>query len=50
MFFGCTQLYSIDFSNFTAKNVKDTSYLFYSCESLNAIELSGIETSNIINI
>ena len=50
MFFGCSNLISLDLSYFDTSNVVDMSSIFQSCTALNFINLSNFNTSKVINM
>lgn len=50
MFDYCTNLTSINFSNFNTSKVTSMSYMFYNCTSLTSLDLSNFDTSNVTNI
>ena len=50
MFYGCSSLISIDFSNFNSNNVTNMGALFFGCSSLTSINLSNFKTNNVINM
>ena len=47
MFYESTELSSLDISKLNTKNVLDMSYMFYSCEYLNILELSNFDTNQL---
>ena len=48
MFSGCENIKYINFSNFSRSNVKNMSYMFYWCKSLNSLpDISKWDTSNV---
>ena len=50
MFDYCTNLTSINFSNFNTFNVFNMRYMFYNCTSLTSLDLSNFDTSNVTDI
>ena len=50
MFYGCTSLTKIDFSNFDARYTTDMSYMFSGCKSLININLSNFNTQNVTDM
>ena len=50
MFFNCTSLTKIDFSNFNTQNVNDMECMFYDCSSLNELNISNFNTQKVINM
>ena len=50
MFFGCTNLTSIDLSSFDTENVTNMSYMFCGCSNLRNINLSSFCTNNVTNM
>lgn len=46
MFEDCSNLTSLDVSNFNTSNVKDMTLMFYGCSSLTSLDLSSFDTSN----
>nr|DAG62813.1 MAG TPA: protein of unknown function DUF285 [Caudoviricetes sp.] len=50
MFNGCSELTSIDLSNFDTSKVKNMNWLFYDCISLVSADLSNLNTSNVIKM
>ncbi len=50
MFFNCSSLYSIDFSNFNSSNVINMKNLFCICSSLEKINILNLNTNNVINM
>jgi len=49
-FFECSELTSIDLSNFDTKNVKSMESMFYGCKSLKSIDLSNFDTSSVTSM
>ena len=47
MFFYCTDIISIDLSNFDTSSSFDMRYMFYGCSSLISLDLSNFNTSSI---
>lgn len=47
LFDGCTNLTSIDFSNFDTSNATSIAGMFRNCNSLESVDLSGFDTSNV---
>ena len=50
MFYECTSLEEIIFSNFNTENVDDMSYLFYKCSSIKKMNISKFNTKNVKNM
>ena len=50
LFFGLSNLQSIDLSLFKTQNVTNMSYMFYSCKNLNSINLSSFNTQKVTNM
>jgi len=50
MFFGCSNLTSIDLSSFDTENVNNMSYMFCGCSNLKNIDLSFFCTNNVTNM
>ena len=47
MFYNCSNLKKINFSNFNAENVTDISYMFFGCSKLKELDLSNFKTKNL---
>ena len=47
MFYGCSQLTSLDLSAFDTQNVKLMNYMFYGCSQLTSLDLSTFDTQNV---
>ena len=47
MFHGCTNIISIDLSNFDSENVTNMNYMFSGCKNLKNIDISGLNTDNV---
>ena len=47
MFDGCSELTSVDLSEFDAGSVTDMGWMFYGCNSLTSLDLSGFDTSSV---
>ena len=50
MFFGCTNLTTLNVSNFDTKNVTNMKSMFYGCINLTTLELSNFDTKNVTNM
>ena len=50
MFDGCSNLTSIDLSNFNTNNVNNMKRMFYECSSLTTIDLSNFNTNNVTDM
>ena len=50
MFEGCTNLESVDFTNFDTSQVTDMSSMFKSCNSTSNIRLKGLDTTSVKNM
>ena len=50
MFFLCTNLTIIDFSNFNSSLIETMSFMFYMCSSLKDINLSNFKSNNLKNL
>ena len=44
MFYGCTNLKTLDLSNFNTEKVKDMQFMFYGCENLNVLDIRNFDT------
>jgi len=50
MFWGCSNLTTLNLSNFDTSNVTSTYYMFCDCSSLTTLDLSSFNTSNVTNM
>ena len=50
MFYKCSLLEKLNFSNFNTDNLTDMSYMFCECYSLKEINLKNFDTENVYNI
>ena len=50
MFGSCSNLISLDLSNFITSKVTDMSYLFYNCVKLTSLNLSKFDTSKVLHM
>ena len=50
MFYNCTELTSIDVSNFKTSNVTDMSEMFWNCTRLTSLDVSNFNTSNVTDM
>ena len=50
MFYSCSNLQNINFSNIITNKVKDTSYLFYRFRSLVSLDLNNFNTNEVANM
>lgn len=50
MFYGCSVLKSLDFSNFKTSNVTDMRGIFGGCSALTSLNLSSFNTSNVTDM
>ena len=50
IFYQCSSLTNINFSNFYTKNVINMSNMFYGCSSLTNLDLSNFDTKNVTNM
>ena len=50
MFDGCTQLISLNLSNFNTQKVANIDYMFRGCESLKTLDISTFNTNRIKNM
>lgn len=50
MFSGCSNLTSVDVSDFDTSSVTDMSYMFSSCSSLTSVDVSGFDTSSVTDM
>lgn len=50
MFYECTNLTSLDLSNFDTSNVTNMSYMFCICRNLTSLDVSSFNTSNVSNM
>ena len=46
MFYSCSNLTSLDVSNFDTSKVTDMGGMFYSCSNLTSLDVSNFDTSN----
>lgn len=47
MFYGCSQLTTLDLSSFNTSNVTDMNYMFGGCSKLTTLDLTSFDTSNV---
>ena len=47
MFYSCSSIISLDFSNFDTSFVTNMAYMFYECDSLKSINLNNFDTSSV---
>ena len=47
MFYGCSNLTSLNLSNFNTSNVTDMSNMFWYCSCLTSLDVSSFDTSNV---
>ena len=50
MFTGCSNLNSLDVSNFNTQNVKSFSFTFYNCSMLTNLDVKSFNTQNVVNM
>ncbi len=50
MFFYCTELTSVNVSNFDTSNVNHMGWMFSTCENLSSIDVSAFNTSNVTSM
>lgn len=50
MFYGCSNLTSLDLSGFDTSEVWNMSSMFYGCSNLTSLDLSGFHTENVDNM
>ena len=50
MFFGCSKVIDIDFSNFNFQNVTNVDSMFSKCSSLTSLNLSSFNTRNVTDM
>ena len=50
MFSGCSNLTSLDLSNFDTSNVTTMGYMFNDCSNLTSLDLSNFDTSNVTDM
>ena len=50
MFYSCTNLTSLNVSNFNTSNVTNMSYMFDGCQKLTSLDVSNFNTSNVTNM
>ena len=50
MFFDCSSLKEIYFTNFNTDNITDMSFMFHGCQSLKELDLSCFNTENVTNM
>ena len=50
MYYGCSNIISLDLSKFDSQKVTNMSYMFSGCELLKSLNLSGINTQNVNNM
>ena len=50
MFFGCSNLTSLDLSSFNTSNVTDMSRMFRGCNSLAILNINGFKTDNVTDM
>ena len=50
MFYYCSNLTSLDVSEFNTSNVTTMSYMFYYCSNLTSLDVSGFDTSKVTNM
>lgn len=50
IFFGCSNLTSLNLSNFNTSSVTDMSNMFDGCENLESVDVSGFDTSRVTSM
>ena len=48
MFYECSELKKLDFSQFNAEPITNMSYIFYNCKSLTNLDLSNFNNKNVV--
>lgn len=50
MFYGCSNLTTLDVSHFVTDNVTDMRLMFYECSNLTSLDVSGFDTQNVTDM
>lgn len=50
MFYGCSNLTSLDVSHFDTRNVTSMYFMFYGCKGLTSLDVSHFDTGNVTNM
>ena len=50
MFYGCSNISEIDFSDFDSSNVENMNYMFNGCSSLTSINFNNFDTSKVTDM
>ena len=50
VFYGCSSLASLDFTEFDSSSVTDMGHMFYGCKSLTSLDLSPLDTSSVTDM
>ena len=50
MFYGCSNLTSLDFSKFNMKYITNMNGMFYGCSSLKSLDFSSFEVNSVSHI
>jgi len=50
MFYGCSNLTTLDVSNFNTQNVTNMGSMFYGCSGLTSLDVSGFNTQNVTDM
>ena len=50
MFYGCSDIIEMDFSNFNTSNIRDMQWMFKDCSSLISLNLSNFDISKVTSI
>ena len=50
LFYGCSNLRSLDIRGFNTSSVADMSYMFSGCSGLTSLDVSGFDTSNVTDM
>ena len=50
LFYGCSNLRSLDIRGFNTSSVADMSYMFSGCSGLTSLDVSGFDTSSVTNM
>lgn len=50
LFYGCSNLESVDLGNFDTSDAQDMSFMFEGCTSINELDISNLDTRNSTNL
>ena len=50
MFYGCSNMTTLDVSHFVTDNVTDMRLMFYECSNLTTLDVSGFDTQNVTDM